>query len=349
MKRFYLGVFAILAMLSSSVLAQEAAVETVVEGLNNPCGVAVQPETNHVFVADSGALRVIRVVDGKAEPVIVDFPKDVYGKGPMYDVGPMGLLFLDKDTLVVGGGGNPDGQEMLRVYKIPAAGADPIKAEAMHGAPKMLPATDEIVGEGNFYSLAKGEKGVYVTCNGDDKKGWVGLATFEADNKLKDFTRSIATKEAVNVDAPVAMTFSPEGYLVVGQMGEITVAGDSLLTFYDEDQNKLDNFKLGLNDISGLTYSPKRQRLYATDFNWLDTDNGGVYKIIKAQDGSKNEQDGGCEAKTIAVLKKPTALAFNSNGDLFIALAGNTSEGSEEPDGKLVVIKDLDKDPKEKK
>ncbi|MDB4468390.1 hypothetical protein N9093_00880, partial [bacterium] len=45
-------------------------VKTVVERLNNPCGVAIQPTTGHVFVSDSGALRVIRIVDGKAEPVI---------------------------------------------------------------------------------------------------------------------------------------------------------------------------------------------------------------------------------------------------------------------------------------
>jgi len=332
-------------LLASIAYAQEAAVETVVEGLNNPSGVAVQPETGHVFVADSGALRVIRVVDGKAEPVITDFPKDVYGKGPKYDVGPLGLLFLDKDTLVVGGGGLPDGEEMVRVYKIPAAGEEPIKADAMHGDAKMLPASEDgkVPGEGNFYALAKGAKGVYVTCNGDDTKGWVSLVTLDEENKIKDYKRSIATKEAIKVDAPVAITKSPEGYLVVGQMGEISVAGDSQLTFYNEEGKKLDNFGLGLHDITGLAYSPKRGRLFCTDFNWLDTDKGGVYKIVKSED------DAGCKTKTIAILKKPTALAFNPDGDLFVTLAGNTSEGSEKPDGKLVKIKDLDVDPKEKK
>ena len=34
-------------------------VKTVVERLNNPCGIAIQPETGHVFVSDSGALRVL--------------------------------------------------------------------------------------------------------------------------------------------------------------------------------------------------------------------------------------------------------------------------------------------------
>ena len=86
----------------ATAASAELEFETVLDGLDNPCGVAVQPETNHVFVSDSGAGKVIRVVDGKAQAVIVEFPRDTYGKGPKYQIGPLGLTFLDKDTLVVG-------------------------------------------------------------------------------------------------------------------------------------------------------------------------------------------------------------------------------------------------------
>lgn len=321
---------------------QDVQVKTIAEGLNNPSSVAVQPETGHVFVADSGALRVIRIIDEKVEPVIVDFPKDVYGKGPIYDIGPLGLCFLDKDTLVVGGGGNPDGEERLYVFKVPAAGADPIKADNTHGEPLMLAPQDDIVGEGNFYALAKGSKGIYVTCNGDDEKGWVSLATLEG-GKLKSFTRKIATKEATELDAPVAITISPEGHVTVGQMGEINLPGDSLLTFYDEEGEMLDNFKTGMHDVSGLAYGPKHGRLFATDFSWLDTDNGGLYKIVGTNDANR------CKIVEIVKLNKPTALAFNPDGDLYITLAGDTSEGSEKPDGKLVMIEGLDVIPEEAK
>jgi len=335
---------ALISIAASVVNAQDAVVELVVEGLNNPSGVAVQPETGHVFVADSGALRIIRIIDEmKVEEVITDFPKDVYGKGPFYDIGPLGLLFLDKDTLVVGGGGLPDGEEKLRVFKIPATGEDPIKADQTHGEAKMLPPTDDAPGEGNFYAMAQGTKGIYVTCNGDDDKGWVSFASLDDDNKLKEFSRDIATKEAIDIDAPVAITMSPQGHIVVGQMGEINVAGDSQLTFYSEDRKKLDNFKLGLEDVTALAYSPIRKRLFCTDFNWLDTDNGGLYKIVKAREPK------GCEAKLIAKLKKPTALAFSKQGDAFITLAGTTSEGTKEPDGKLVIIRRVDVEIKKEK
>lgn len=332
--------FSLIIISAGAINAQDAVVETVLDGLNNPSGVAIQPETGHVFVADSGHLRVIRVVDGQAEDVITDFPRDVYGKGPFYDIGPLGLLFLDKDTLMVGGGGLPDGEEMLRVFKLPAAGQGPIKADQLHGEAKVLAGNIEFQGEGNFYAMAKGSKGVYVTCNGDDDKGWVALATLDEDYKLKHFERAIATKEAIGVDAPVAITISPDRHIVVGQMGETDEVGDSQLTFYSEGKKKLDNFTLGLNDITALAYSPIRERLFCTDFNWRDPGNGGLYKIVRAR--NKN----GCTAKQIVSLKKPTALAFNSDGDAFITLAGTTADGNKEPDGQLVMIRRLDVAPR---
>ena len=85
-------------------------VTTVLTGLNNPSGIAIQPETGTVFIADSGNLQVVKLVDGKAEPAIIEFPKDVYGKGPKVNIGPLGLAFLDKNTLVVGGGAAAGGR-----------------------------------------------------------------------------------------------------------------------------------------------------------------------------------------------------------------------------------------------
>ena len=80
MKRI-LSLAIVLAMVSSSSVMAEATVDTVAGGLTNPCGVAIQPGTGTIFVADSGAGRVVRIVDGKAEAVITDFPVDSYGKG----------------------------------------------------------------------------------------------------------------------------------------------------------------------------------------------------------------------------------------------------------------------------
>jgi hypothetical protein len=310
-------------------------VETVVEGLDNPSGIAIQPETGDVFVSDSGALRVVRITGGKVEEVITGFTKDVYGKGPMYDIGPLGLAFLNKDTLVVGDGGKIDGEELLRVYEVPPAGKS-IKADDMV-ASFSLPAKDPgtptaVLGEGNFYALAVIGDAIYATSNGDDTKGWVNRAMTK-DGKVVSYERYLATKEAVGVDAPVGIAVQPQANnLVVGQMGEITVPNDSLLTFYNPKDGKLImNLPTGLFDITGLAYGPKGQ-LYATDFAWMDTTEGGLFQLVAAREGTKQV----IQAKKLAPLDKPTALAFGKDGTLYITVIG-TAEGDKKG-GKLLKI-----------
>jgi DNA-binding beta-propeller fold protein YncE len=321
-----------LVLLCSQALYAEVQVETVLEGLTNPSGVAIQPETGHLFVADSGASRVIRVVDGKAEDVVTGFPKDIYGKGPMYDIGPLGLAFLDKDTLVVGDGSLPDGEEMLRVYTIPAAGSPAIACDQMN-ASFTLPETEDLKGEGNFYALAVTKNAIFATSNGDDTKGWVARAEIEGNNVL-NFERFLATKEAVEVDAPVGIAISPRGELVVGQMGEINIPHDSLLTFYEASSGKLLlNLPTGLYDITAVAYSPKGQ-LYALDFAWMDTTAGGLFQLIAQRADGKQT----LKAEKIVALDKPTAMTFDKDGALYITVFGTSAEGDTVKSGKLLKI-----------
>ena len=302
--------------------------EVKLEGLNNPTGLAIQPETATLFIADSGNLKIVKVVDDKAVDVITDFPKDVYGKGPMVNIGPLGLLFLDKNTLVVGGGGLPDGEELLRVYTLPEDG-QPIKADAM-SASFALAASEGVLGEGNFYALAASGDGIYVTSNGDDDKGWVAKATFNG-NTVSGFERYLATKEATGVDAPVGITISPDGYLVVAQMGEISEPGDSLVTFYDAaSKEMLLNVKTGLHDLAAIAYS-KRGQMYVLDYAWADPTQGGLFQVLEDK-----SQDSGVRTKKITALDKPTAMVFDASGNLFITVIGEAAEGNSQ--GKLIQI-----------
>lgn len=321
---------ALVACAVPAVQAQKVKVETVVDGLKNPCGVAVHPETGDVYVADSAAGRVVVVKDGKAHDVITDFPVDVYGKGPKYNIGPLGLAFLDAKTLVVGGGGYKDGEELLRVFTLPADGKV-IKADAAKTSYK-LAATDDIKGEGNFYGLAVGSQGVYVTCNGDDTKGWVSLLAVK-DGKTGPFKRTVATKEAVELDAPVGITVHPKSKrVVVGQMGEITVPGDGMVTFYHPKSGKmLANYEVGLSDITALAYSPER-KLYALDFAWTDIKQAGLFRLSLR---SKSKE--APSARKIAGLRG-TAMAFGKDGTLYITVVEQIKEGSQEAAGKLVKI-----------
>jgi DNA-binding beta-propeller fold protein YncE len=327
-----INALALVLFAAATLVAADPAVETVVDGLYNPSGVAVQPETGDLFVSDSGAGRVIRVVDGKAQDVIVGFSKDVYGKGPMFDIGPLGLVFLNKDTLVVGGGDKPDGEELLRVFTVPAAGSPAIQAgDAV--ASFNMPATDDVKGEGNFYGLAATKQAIFVTCNGDDTKGWVSRASIQK-GKVTDFKRFLATKEATDVDAPVAATISPKGQLVVGQGGEVTVPKDSLLTFYNAKTGKmLLNLPTGLYDITGLAYSGDGKTLFATDFAWMATAEGGLFQLVSTNDNGKQA----IEAKKLVSLDKPTALAIQGD-TIYVTVFGTPAEGSDAKSGKLVKV-----------
>jgi len=309
--------------------------KAVLKNLDNPCGVAVQPENGHVFVAAHNGVVRYEPSSKKSKVQVGDYPTDIYGKGPKYDIGPLGVAFLDKDLLVVGDGSRPDGSELVRVYKVGAdLPAKPTKEDAADFTlGPIAPGEQTPKGEGNFYNVAVGAGHIFISCNGDDTKGWIAKAPI-ADIKAgkKDLHLAIATKVATNVDAPVPLTFSPDGKeLVVGQMGEINVPADSLLTFYDPTSGKLNrNLKTGLHDLTGLAYSPKTQKLYCTDFAWLDTKKGGLFRLDIEGDEVK--------ATKIVSLDKPTSLAFDADGKLYITVIGTAQEDSKTKPGALLVI-----------
>lgn len=333
---FALSMVATLA--TACVASAEVKTETVVSGLNNPCGIAIQPETGHVFVSDSGTGKVVRVVDGKAEDVITGSPKDVYGKGPMYDIGPLGLLFLDKNTLVVGDGGFKDGEEYVRVFTVPEPGKPALNYDK-DAKEKIGPlaAEGDVKPEGNLYGLAATPNAIYVTCNGDDTKGWISKIERNG-TKFGKLERSIATKEQVEVDAPVAITINAEGQIVVGQMGEINKPKDGLLTFYSaKTGKKLLNLETGLFDITGLAYAPKTGLLYATDFAWMEPGEGGLFRLDReTKDGTQS-----VKATKIVKLDKPTALAIAEDGSVYVTIIGTNKEGETGKAGAMVKLSGL--------
>ena len=299
------------------------------DGLVNPCGVAVQPDTGDVFVSESVAGRVLRLVDGKAEDVITGFPQEPFGDSAS-TIGSLGLAFLDRDTLVVGGGGHADGGDVIRIYKVPNRGAAAISHEAVTQSLGPLDASGAVPGEDDLFAVAATGKAIFATAYGDDTKGWVVKANRNGGG-FGALQRFIATKDVVGVDAPFGLTVSDQGHLVVGQMGEITAPKDSLLCFYDASSGKLLlNLETGLHDIIGLAYGPQGH-LYALDFASLDTTQGGLFRL----DAQDNRGQQTVKAVRIASLDKPTSLAFGGDGALYVTVIGAAGQTNDKP-GKLL-------------
>ena len=61
-------------------------------------------------------------------PEVTGYPTDIYGKGPKYEIGPLGLAFFDANTLVTGDGGFIDSKELIRFFKV-GKGPQPHAAE----------------------------------------------------------------------------------------------------------------------------------------------------------------------------------------------------------------------------
>lgn len=316
-------------------------IETIAEGLYNPAGIAIQPGTNHVFVADSGNLRVIRLVDGKVEDVITGFDKGTFVEGQPFEIGPLGLAFLDAETLVVGGGGKAAGEDLLMVFKIPAPGSPALNAESDRQFAESLPAEGDMVGEGNFFGVATTPTAVYLTCNGDDAKGWVARSD-RTDAELTGLKRMIATRELTGTAGPMGLAITPAGFLAVGQMGTKDQPGDSKLSFFNDKGEKLSSYGTGLNDIVALAYSPLRKRLFALDLNFANPAEGGLYKLVRIRE--RNDQ---CEARKVEGLKLvlPTALAFDAEGNLYITQCGMPGKEGDAKPGSVIRIKGLDVEP----
>jgi len=306
--------------------------------LENPCAIAVQPVTGDLFVADSARGRVLRGdASGKPGSIVIDgFPTETFGDGPTYNIGPVGLAFLDEHTLVVGGGGRPYGQETVGVYTVPPRGtkirADEVKLRLGPLAASEITAS----GEGDFHGIATTATAVFVASNGDDTKGWI-LRSAIRGGVPAPLSPWIKSKPATETDSPSALAIDPTGRLAVALMGELGAAPDSQIAFFDvTDGRLLDSAVTGLYDVVGLAYSPRTGSLYAADFSWHDPSRGGVFRLDLLTDAGSLRVDPVRIGSFDRGVDKPSALAFGRDGALYVTMFGTAAEGLDARAGKVL-------------
>lgn len=301
--------------------AQEPKVEIILEGLNHPCGLAFHPESQELFVSDSGNGRILKLVDGATSEVVSDFPVKATSADFGFVAGPLGIAFLSDGRLLAGCPADNDLADEIRVYQ-PGSAPQPANSPlARYSIRKSGDAPDE----GNFFGIAVHQQNAFVAGRGDSRFGWINRLT--VDDEKPVFKRFIDSWQGTETRLPTALTISPDGFVVAGLRGED--GADSVLAFFEQSDATLKTrFLLNQNGIVALAYGPNVGRLYAL-FNAPDNpEANGLYKLV----GRRRNTE--CELQFIHKIEFPLAMAFSRDGDLFVAA------GQEE--GKLLKVSGLD-------
>ena len=304
---------------------------TALTGLNQPLGLAVQPETDAVYIAESGAGRVVRLAGDKADPVISDFPVEKPADGPFGPVGPTSLVFFDKTQLFVGEGAKPAGGDLVRHYKIAEANQPALKFNASEQQFGPLNAEASFAADGGFFGLTATKFAIYAGCTGDAKKGWIARSVLNG-GKWTELRRFVATQDAIDSVGPHAATTSPRGEIVLGLRGQWSDETDSQIAFLNSNTGRLLLTQpAGLRDVVGVAFSPKTSQLYVVDLSASKPSEGGLFRL----DSARTDKGLTIKATKIAAIERPTALAFNSDGTLFVASLGPAVAADAKPNGHL--------------
>jgi hypothetical protein len=310
--------------------APAIAVTKVLTGLKNARDVAVRPEGSgeayEVFVAESGAGRVVKIRSGKPEKrinVVSGFSTKSANDESFSSGGVHSLRFLDHMRLVIAGG-DDDGAPFVRLYELPEPEspltADQHKQEAHVPESGKEPNLDAHV----FHSIARTQP--------NDRVGDFLLVAAPIDGGSAGLVyvpvRSGTLGDAVPAQLKDANGKFQIGGITVGNSGYVVVAtnalGDSsqpsrLAFFSPLDRRVVMQVPTDLQRIVALAYSPKSGNLFVANFPTTDDGRSGIYRIDRM-----NQPDASaCIAVKIADVRSPTALAFAPDGALYVTTASD--------------------------
>lgn len=317
------------AILSASPAAADGVkVETVLEGLTDPCGVAIWLGSSaaryDVFVAESGAGRIVKMPSdrpGESTQVVTGFATGASGSERFVTAdGPRGMLFLSRRHLLVVGN-RPDGDHWIRLYELPEDG-ESLKADRAKRHVEWRSAEGDADGV-RFHSLARTQINdrvpdmVVVSARGATRGGlW---KTLVRAGMLGDLAPFADDEEQSPVGTPGGVAVSRKGFLVVGwKDGRDEPTGSTLVFYNPIDAAPVLRLHTELDDPCSLIYSKVTGNLYAADFAPHNPPEGGVFRIDDASRPGKP----GCRAVRLATVTRPTALAFGSDGALYVTACG---------------------------
>ena len=124
---------------------------------------------------------------------------------------------------------------------------------------------DTLKGEGTFYGVAVGADAIWVTCQGDDSKGWVAKAEIKdatsSELKLGELKPLIQTKTVTETAIPTGdhLHSRRQGTRRRARWATpIPTTADSMLAFYDPTNGSLKRkLKAGLRDLTRSGLQPE--------------------------------------------------------------------------------------------
>jgi hypothetical protein len=305
--------------------AHAITVKKVLTGLKNPHDVAVRPEGSgeayEVFVAESGAGRVVKIRSEKPEKridVVSGFSTKPANDDGFSSAGVHSLRFLDHMRLVVAGG-DEEGAPFVRLYELPEPESpltvDQHKQEARVPESGKEPTFDAHV----FHSIARTQP--------NDRVGDFLLVAAPTEGESTGLVyvpvRSGTLGDAVpaqlkNVDGKFqigGITVGNSGYVVVATNAPGDSSRPSRLAFFSPlDRRVVMQVPTELRRIVALAYSPKSGNLFVANSPTTDDGRSGIYRIDRM-----NQLDASaCTAVKIADVRSPTALAFAPDGALYV-------------------------------
>lgn len=325
---------------SAAIQATRAETAQIVEltALEQPSSVAVRPQTNEVYVVEAGRRQIIKV---GAEPpyhsqtVITGFGGSAISPESSPDTDLYDLGFMGESALWVTGSGGSHGEPWLRIYELTdsdqqqSANQWTLAASAREFG--MPPVDDEI-----WRSAVAAPTGIVVASRrmySTDLLREVSYA--RSDTVAREFHELQSAELHVGV---TSLALDPQaGSVVVGRMGGPGPRRDSGLSWIDPASHQLlKEAPLSLRDLVDLAFHPHSDTLYALDSPAGDGTGSGLYRIDPdAEDELKYT------ATRIVELHRPTSMAFDQRGRLYVTVGSPSSTESASTGYRLIRIDDL--------
>lgn len=321
--------FLLLALLAigtpSISICQEIEAETIVEGLNRPMEFALHPDDGTIFVAEYGANRITKVVDGKLVEVVTDFaPQSLIGMEAQG--GPVALGFSSSNWLLVAPAIEKEKPLQVLGFNLSEMADDqPLSATAAQATLEIGPDEERL--NGQIHRIFASGGSIYLAGRKPEKRGFV--ATIKKSDAAPDsiemlMPKTLDAKKWVPPNTSLTVS-TPEGYLAVV---ERSFRG-SALAFYSDEGEEDGLFVTGLSKVSAIAYGPNRGRLFLAD-----QETGAIYKLIESDNKER------CKSVEVYKLANISDMQFNEEGELIVTTHGTDEVGDDT--GKVIKLTGLD-------